>query len=455
MSFSMNDVKGYRGQLLHFTGEPKPTDKRSPTNKKDGDDHYVYHEDGVLLVSGSGHVVAADSAEALAAEGLDLTRCEHFPGHLIMPGMVDTHIHYPQTGVIASYGEQLIDWLNQYTFPEEQRFADLEFAASQAEQFLNLLMDHGTTTAMVYTTVHPQSTEAFFSAAQQRGARMIAGKVMMDRNAPPAFLDTPKSSELDCRQLIERWHGTDRLHYALTPRFAPTSTAEQLAVAGTLLREYEGLYLQTHISENKAEMAWVAELFPDARDYLDVYDRYGLLNERSVLGHGIYLNDRERQRLAETGARVAFCPTSNLFLGSGLLDRRALADAGVDVCLATDVGGGTSFSMLRTLSEAYKVMQLQHQSLHPLEALYWVTLGNARSLGLDHRIGNFAKGKEADFIVLDLNADALQGYRQSRAVTLSEKLFALMTLGDRHNVVQTYLMGHRQAGYQTVKGDAR
>lgn len=428
---SLNRARAYRAAILHFTDRPDP---RAGTG-------YQYFEDGVLLVDEQGRVQDLDTAEAMQSQGMDLAECEHFPDHLILPGLIDSHIHSPQTEVIASYGEQLIDWLNHYTFPAEAQYADEHYARDGAEQFLDLLLAHGTTTAMVYTSVFAQSTEAFFQAAERRNLRMIAGKVMMDRNAPAVLTDTVATGERECRALIETWHGRHRLHYALTPRFAPTSTPEQLQLAGKLLREYPGLYLQTHLSENHQEVAWVRELFPRARDYLDVYDRAGLLGPRSVFGHGLHLSDRELRRLAQSGSSIAFCPTSNLFLGSGLLDVQLLGDFGVPVAIATDVGGGTSFSMLRTLSEAYKVLQLQRQKLHPLLAFYWITLGNARRLQLDGVIGNFARGKEADFVMMDLGATPLQAARQSKTHSLTEILFALMMLGDEQNVARTYVMG--------------
>lgn len=423
-------VVAFRAKILHFTDKPDPTTGAG----------IEYFDDGVLLIE-NGLVKALGDAEQMAAEGFDLQHCRHFPDQLIMPGFIDSHIHYPQTSVIASYGEQLLDWLNNYTFPSEQKFSDAEFAALAAREFLQILLQNGTTTAMVYTTVFAQSTDAFFTAAAKMNLRMISGKVMMDRNAPDYLLDTPAQSEKECRELIERWHNQGRQQYALTPRFAPTSTAEQLAVTGKLYAEYSGLYLQTHLSENLQEMAWIKELYPTARDYLDVYDQFGLLGPRSVFGHGIHLSDLEVERLTQTGSGIAFCPTSNLFLGSGLLDMGRLERAGVAVSLATDVGGGTSFSQLRTLAEAYKVLQLQGQNLHPLKGFYMATLGNARALHLDHCIGNFEPGKEADFVVINLGATPLQVLRHASALTLAEKLFALMTLGDEHNIAHTYVMG--------------
>lgn len=427
---TVSDVGAFRARILHFTAVPDPLTGAG----------IEYFEDGVLLVE-NGRVKAIGNAGDMAQQGLDLQQCLHFPEQLLMPGFIDSHIHYPQTSVIASFGEQLLDWLNNYTFPTELQFSDPEFAAVAADAFLKFLLQNGTTTAMVYTSVFTQSTQAFFWAAEKMNLRMIAGKVMMDRNAPAELLDTPATSDADCRKLIETWHNTKRMHYALTPRFAPTSSPEQLAVTGKLYRDYPGLYLQTHLSENKQEIEWIKSLYPKARDYLDVYDHYGLLGPRSVFGHGIHLSDLEVARLAQTESGIAFCPTSNLFLGSGLLNMARLEKAGIPVSLATDVGGGTSFSQLRTLAEAYKVLQLQGQNLHPLKGFYMATLGNARALQLDNCIGNFEKGKEADFILINLGATPLQALRQTTALTIAEKLFALMTLGDEQNIARTYIMG--------------
>jgi guanine deaminase len=425
-----SDLQAFRARILHFTAAP---DLRTGAGVE-------YFDDGVLLVE-RGHIKALGRAQDLARQGLDLQTCRHYPDYVLMPGFIDTHVHYPQTRVIASYGEQLLDWLNGYTFPAELKFSDPDFAASAAQEFLQLLLQNGTTTAMVYTSVFAQSTHAFFSAAEKMNLRMIAGKVMMDCNAPAGLLDTPASSDAESRELIEAWHQHRRLHYAVTPRFAPTSSPQQLTIAGQIYRDYPNLYVQSHLAENSQEVAWIKSMYPQARHYVDVYDRYGLLGERCVYGHGIHLNDDEVARLAQTKTGIAFCPTSNLFLGSGLLDMERLESAGVPLSLASDVGGGTSFSLLRTMAEAYKVLQLQGQNLHPLKAFYMATLGNARALQLDDRIGNFAKGKEADFILLNLEATPLQAIRQQSATKLAERLFALMMLGDEHSIARTYIMG--------------
>lgn len=427
---SSSEITAYRARILHFTAMPDPHTGAG----------VEYFDDGVLLVE-RGHIKALGSAADMAQQGLDLQQCQHFPNQLIMPGFIDSHIHYPQTRVIASYGEQLLDWLNDYTFPAEINFSDADIAGQRAQEFLQLLLQNGTTSAMVYTSVFAQSAHAFFAAAEQLNLRMIAGKVMMDRNAPPPLLDTPASSETDCRALIEAWHKHKRLLYALTPRFAPTSSPEQLAVVKKLYRAYPDVYLQTHLSENPQEIAWIKTLYPQTRDYVDVYDHYELLGARSVFGHGLHLSDREVERLAQSQSGIAFCPSSNLFLGSGLLDMARLERAGVAVSIATDVGAGTSFSQLRTLADAYKVLQLQGQNLHPLKAFYMATLGNARALQLDNCIGNFEPGKEADFILLNLNATPLQTLRQQSATHWVEQVFALMMLGDEHNIARTYIMG--------------
>ena len=420
----------YRAAILYFVGDPYQL----------GEQAWQYHDDGILWVE-AGHVKAVGPAEQMLTQLPQRIPLETFPNHLILPGFIDTHIHYPQTEMIAAYGEQLLSWLNTYTFPTEMQFADEAYAAEVAEVFLKELLRNGTTTALVFGTVHPQSVEAFFQAAQQRGLRMIAGKVMMDRHAPEALCDTAEQSYVDSKTLIERWHGVDRLQYAVTPRFAPTSTQAQLDKAGQLLQEYPGVYLHTHLSENTDEVAWVKALFPQSKHYLDVYDHAGLLSRRSIFAHGIHLCDEECARLAESGSAIAHCPTSNLFLGSGLLPLDKLQRQGVNVGLGTDVGGGTSFSMLRTLDEAYKIQQLRGHKLDPFQALYLATLGGAKALDLDQTIGSLQPGFEADFCVLDLHATPLMAFRMPHCRNVQETLFALNTLGDDRCVERTYTLG--------------
>ena len=423
-------VKAYRAAILHSIADPAVVGVEQS---------YEYFEDGVLVVD-NGQVAKVGHAVDLlpTLKGVEITE---YRDALITPGFIDTHIHYPQTGMIASYGEQLLDWLNTYTFPTEQQFADKAHAADVAGIFLKELLRNGTTTALVFGTVHKQSVDAFFEAAQALNLRMIAGKVLMDRNAPDYLTDTPESGYADSKELIERWHGKGRLHYAVTPRFAPTSTPEQLTLAGKLLGEYPDLYMHTHLSENRKEIEWVKALFPERKGYLDVYDHYKLIGARSVFAHGVHLCDDECKRLAETGSAVAFCPTSNLFLGSGLFDLNKLEEHGVRVGLGTDVGAGTSFSQLQSLNEAYKVMQLQGKKLDPFKSLYLATLGGANALYLDDKLGNFESGKDADFVVLDYNATPLISYRMQQAKTLDEKLFALTMLGDDRAVKETFAAG--------------
>jgi len=423
--------KAYRAAIVHSLADPAEVGIEAS---------YEYFADGLLVVD-DGRISAVGPAETLLASlpaDLDIT---HYPNALITPGFVDTHIHFPQTGMVGSYGEQLLDWLNNYTFPCESQFADKAHADEVAELFLQELLRNGTTTALVFASVHPESVDALFEAAQKLDLRLIAGKVMMDRNAPDYLVDTARSSYQDSKALIERWHGKGRLHYAVTPRFAPTSTEEQLTLAGQLLGEYPDLYMQTHISENLKEVEWVKALFPERKNYLDVYDHYQLLGERSVLAHGVHLCDAECERLAETGSAIAFCPTSNLFLGSGLFDLAQAEKYKVNVGLGTDVGGGTSFSLLQTLNEAYKVMQLQGEKLSPFKSLYLATLGGARALRLEDRIGTLQPGTDADFVVLDYAATPLLSYRIKQSKSFAETLFVLMTLGDDRTVAQTYAAG--------------
>lgn len=362
-------------------------------------------------------------------------------GRLLTPGLIDSHVHLPQLEVIASHGRALLDWLETYTFPAELRWADPAVAQAGAERFADALLAHGTTAALVYPTVHAASADAMFAAAQARGMRLVCGKVLMDRHAPEGLRDDVAGAERDCAAGIARWHGRDRLAYALTVRFAPSSSPAQLAMAGALLAAHPGVYLQTHVAENRAEVEWVAALFPEARSYLDVYDRHGLLGARSVLAHGIWLDAADRARLAASGACIAHCPTSNLFLGSGLLDWRALAAAGAAVALASDVGGGTSLSMLRTMAAAYPVQALQGLRLSAWKLLDAATRGAAQALGLAHEIGSLEAGTIADLAVWDWAHGPVARHRDAQARTLHERVFAWITLGDERNLVQTWVAG--------------
>ncbi len=425
-----NRAIAHRGAIFHSLADPDSTELENS---------YQYFADGVMVME-NGHICALGEAADILQQYPKIEVHEH-PNQLIVPGFIDTHIHYPQTEVIASYGEQLLDWLEDYTFPAEAAFHDEAHCNQASEFFLDELLKNGTTTALVFGTVHKQSVETFFEAADKRQLRMIAGKVMMDRNAPSNLTDTPQSSYQDSKELIERYHGKNRLSYAVTPRFAPTSSPEQLSFAGQLLQEYPDLYLHTHISENKNEISWVKELFPDNKNYLDVYDQYNLVTPRSVFAHGIHLEDSECERLAQADSAVAFCPTSNTFLGSGLFNLSRLEQHNVNVSLGTDVGGGTSFSMLQTMQEAYKVCQLSGNQINPFKAFYLSTLAGAKALKLESKIGNLVKGSEADFVVLDLASTPLMDYRMQRASSIEEQLFVLMVLGDDRAVAETYSFG--------------
>ena len=402
-------------------------------------EHARYLEDGVLLLR-EGRVVGLHEWQSVS-EQLNPHDIIDMRGKLIMPGFVDTHIHYPQTEMIGAFGEQLLEWLNQYTFPVEAQYHCPGHAAQMSAFFLHQLLANGTTSALVFGTVHPQSVDALFSAAEALEMRIIAGKVMMDRNAPDYLTETPEESYQQTRALITRWHERGRLSYALTPRFAPTSSPALLEKVQQLREEFPDTWLHTHLSENPQEIAWVKALFPERAGYLDVYHHYKLTGRRSVFAHCIHLEEREWQCLHDTDSSIAFCPTSNLFLGSGLFNIKRSWQQGVKVGIGTDVGAGTTFNMLQTLGEAYKVGQLQQYKISAAEAFYHATLGGAHALDLDHAIGNFNPGKEADFVVLDPAVSALQTLRIGNSKDIWEKLFVLMTLGDDRNIAQTWVNG--------------
>jgi guanine deaminase len=428
------NTRALRGRLLEFLDDPAAVGAQAS---------YRYHGDGLLIIE-AGRIARAGDASDLLAELPPGTTLDHFPDCLILPGFIDTHIHYPQTQVIASYGAQLLEWLHRYTFVEEQKFGERAHAAAIASFFLDELLRSGTTTAGVYCTVHPESVEAFFAESERRNTRMIAGKVMMDRNAPAALTDTAESGYQESKALLQKWHRRGRQLYAISPRFAVTSSEAQLQAAGALQREHPDVYLQTHLAENHEEIAAVRQLFPSAGSYTDVYDRCGLLGPRSIFGHCLHLADHELERLSATRSVAAFCPTSNLFIGSGLFDLARLRDPArpVRISIATDIGGGTSYSMLRTAGEAYKVLQLQGQNLPPLDAFYMMTLGNARALGLEAEIGSFRIGGEADLVVLDPCATPAMAHRMATVGDdLGATLFVLTTLGDERAVRATYVFG--------------
>ena len=414
--------------LLDFRADPGLADPHSPAVR--------WRPAHWLLIDAAGRI-AAVQPEAPGDDWLKLDRS----GQLLMPGFIDTHVHSPQLDVIASWGTELLDWLERYTFPAEARHADPAFAQAAAALFLDALLAHGSTSAVVFPTVHLASTEALFEAARERGMRLVTGKVLMDRHAPEALRDDVVQAERDCRALIARWHGVGRLAYAVTPRFAVTSSPAQLAMAGRLLADHPGVYLQTHVAENRAEVAWIAELFPAARSYLDVYAGHGLLTERSVLAHGIWLDDADRRLLHQTGAQIAFCPSSNLFLGSGLFGWRQAAEQGVNVSLASDVGGGTSLAMLRNLADGYKLQAMAGQRLSAWALLHAATRGAAQALRLDHEIGSFEPGLMADACLWDWAVGPVALRRDGLARELHERVFAWMMLGDERNLVESWVGG--------------
>ena len=437
-------LKVIRSSFLDFIDDPFYTSESSSVR---------YLEDGLLVLE-NGKIKDFGPYEQLR-EKYSAIDAIAYPDKLIMPGFIDTHIHYPQTAMVAAYGEQLLEWLSKYTFPTEAKFKDKNYAEEIAIVFLDELLKNGTTTALVFAAVFPESVDAFFEEAERRNLRMIAGKVMMNRNAPDFLLDTAQSSYDETKALIEKWHQKGRLLYAVTPRFAITSTDEQLDLAGKLLSEFPDVYLHTHLSENVNEVQFVAELFPNSKGYLDVYDQAGLVKEKSIFAHGVQLTDQEFKRLSETKSAISFCPTSNLFLGSGLfkLHKAKSSENPVKVGLGTDVGAGTSFSLLQTANEAYKVVQLQGQKLSSFQALFLATLGGARALSLDDKLGNFDIGKEADFIVLDPKATPAMALRNSDFPVktlegIADKAFAIMIMGDDRTIEATYIMG--EIAYQSV-----
>lgn len=417
------------GRSLSFDGDPTV----NPESVR-------YTEKGAVLLA-DGHIVWTGQAGDEPAD-LSAGAARHDYGdNLILPGFVDGHVHYPQIGVIASFGAQLLDWLEKYTFPEEARFSDPDYADRTAKLFLDLLLANGTTTAAVYCTVHPESADAFFAESSARNLRMIAGKILMDRNAPDSVRDTAQSGYDETKFLIEKWHGQGRNLYAVTPRFAPTSTPAQLEACGTLMSEFPDIYLQSHVSENTEEVKWVAELFSDARSYLDVYGRFGMLGARALYGHAIHMDDADLAQAAGTDTKFVHCPTSNLFIGSGLFRMQETRAAGVDVMLGCDVGGGTSLSPFATMKAAYEIAQFSGYSLTPEEAFWLSTSGGAETLSLGDRIGKLQPGYEADLVVLDVNSTPIIRQRMDRADSLRDMLFTQMILADDRAVRATYAAG--------------
>lgn len=420
-----------RAKLLHF-----------PTASAQPDTDVVWYRDGAIVVS-EDKIVAIGEFATIRRNYPD-ARLRDYSQYWVMPGLIDSHLHFPQTEMLACYGEQLLNWLEQYTFPTERRFEDKTYAEAMAGVFLRQLFKNGTTTGLVYPTVHSTSVDALFTAATDINMAMITGKVCMDTNSPENLSDTPQIAAAESERLIQKWHNKGRNLYALTPRFAPTSSREQLAVLGELASQYEDVFIQTHLSENKKEIAWVNSLFPERNGYLDVYDHYGLVRPRAVFGHCVHLTDNEWHRMAEAQATIAFCPTSNLFLGSGLFPIQRAREYNVPVTLATDVGAGTTFNLFRTYGEGYKVCQLQQQRLSPLEGLYLITQGAACAHQLSHSIGNLNPGTYADFIVVEPRFCELTEHRLKSQETPEDVLFALAMLSDDRAIIETWVAGKPQ-----------
>lgn len=428
----MENAKLLLGQTLAFQADPFQV----PVN-----DACTHTRHGAVLIE-NGVITAVGEADQLRAAHPHVAVTD-YGQHLITAGFVDAHVHYPQTAIIASWGKRLIDWLNTYTFPEETRFSDPAYADEIANRYLDLTAANGTTTVASFCTTHPTSVDALFTAAEARNMRTVAGKTCMDRNAPDGLRDTAQSAYDDSRALLEKWHGRGRATYAITPRFSPTSTPEQLEALGALWAQNPDCLMQTHLSEQVDEIEWVEGLFPDARDYLDTYEQFGLLGERGLYGHAIHLKPRERDRLREVNAALIHCPTSNTFIGSGLFDMGGLMAAGHRIGLATDTGGGSSFSMLRTMAAAYEVGQLSGTSLHPAQ-LYWLaTAGSARALHMDDKIGNLAVGHEADLVVLDLESTAAISQSTARAEDIWQSLFPTIMMGDDRAISDVWIAGRR------------
>jgi len=421
------------GQTLGFTADPFHTPIEAATQ---------HEPHGAVLVE-NGQITALGTRDSLRNQHPD-AKITDMGNALITAGFIDAHAHFPQTAMIASWGKRLIDWLNTYTFPEESRFTDATYAKDIASRYFDLTLSNGTTTVCSFCTIHPESVDAFFTQAQTRGLRAIAGKTCMDRNAPDTLRDTAQSAYDDSKALLERWHGVDRLSYVITPRFSPTSTPDQLSALGALWAEHPDCLMQTHLSEQTDEIAWVHELYPDARDYLDTYEQHGLLGPGGLYGHAIHLTDREKSRLSEVDASLIHCPTSNTFIGSGLFDMGGLMTARHRIGLATDTGGGSSFSMLRTMAAAYEIGQLNGSPIHPAQ-LYWLaTAGSARALHMGDKIGNLHVGAEADLIALDLASTPAIAQRDANATDIWESLFPTIMMGDDRAIVGVWVAGQRQ-----------
>jgi len=420
------------GQVLRFVADPFAEGPQAARHERQG-----------AVAIEAGRIVAVGPADEIVGRFPQAPR-QDLGDKLISAGFVDAHVHYPQTAIIASWGKRLIDWLNSYTFPEEMRFADPAYASAIASRYFDLALSYGTTSMCSYGTIHAPSVDAFFNEAERRGMRALAGRTCMDRDTAPAGLrDTAQSAYDESKALLDRWHGRGRLSYVITPRFSPTSTPDQLLALGSLWAEHPECLMQTHLSEQVDEIAWVKSLYPAARDYLDTYETFGLLGENGIYGHAIHLEPREVARLREVGAGLAHCPTSNTFIGSGMFDTAGLAAAGLRIGLATDTGGGSSFSMLRTMAAAYEIGQLRRHASHPAQLWYLATAGAARALRIETAVGNIAPGMEADLIALDLVSTPVIAQRAERAESFWEALFPTIMMGDDRAIAGVWVAGRR------------
>ena len=427
----MSEITIHLGQTLAFNGNPMI----------EGPESVIHYTRGALVVE-NGYVLSRGPADEMRQHFPQAKTIDHGKA-LLLPGFIDAHVHYPQTAIIASWGKRLIDWLNTYTFPEEMRFGDPAYAADIAGRYMDLALSNGTTTMCSYCTIHPESVTAYFEAAASRGMRVLGGKTCMDRNAPEGLCDTAQSAYDNSKALLDAWHGRGRASYVITPRFSPTSTPEQLIALGALWAEHPDCLMQTHLSEQTDEIAWVKELYPTARDYLDTYEAHGLLGANGLYGHAIHLEPRERDRLKDVGGALVHCPTSNTFIGSGLFDMGGLVSEGQRIGLATDTGGGSSFSMLRTMAAAYEVAQLRGTALHPSALLWLATEGSAQALRIDAHVGTLAPGTEADFIALNLSSTPAIAQRSARANDIWEAIFPTIMMGDDRAVEGVWVMGKR------------
>lgn len=425
------------GRTLTFSGDPEIVGER---------ESHRYEEQGAIVIGADGRIAWSGPKTELPATYAGAPATD-YGDKLITAGFIDAHIHFPQYRMLAAPGRDLLDWLNRFTFPEESRYADVTHAATAAGIFLDRLIAYGTTSALVFSSSHKVAADALFAAAEERGMAVVTGKTMMNRECPDGVRDDVENAALETQALIDTWHMRGRARYAVSPRFAITSTEEQLAASGELLARNPTCLMQTHLSEQQAEINYVASLFPRAKDYTDVYDHYGLLTSTSLFAHGIHLSDRERARLSETGSTVVHCPTSNTFLGSGLFHLGRMADTRFPVGwgLATDVGGGTGYSMLSAIGEARKVAQLNKCKFTALRGLYLATLGNARMLHLEDEIGSLDAGKFADLVVLDPRGTPVLSARDDLSETLEDRLFALAILGDDRAIAATYVKGKRHS----------